>query len=234
MAKTIDLLKKNPIAIIGMSSMFADADNIDKFWENILLGVDSIREIPDTRWSIDDYYDPDPNVPDKTYCKVGGFIPDVDFDPMEFGLPPNILEVTDASQLLALMVAKDALIDAGYAPGSEDLTVDIKEKTGVILGVGGGQKLITPLTGRLQYPIWRRALESIGLAEDKIQEAIEKMLTVAGVDDETLTRCLYEGLLAVRVEECFRDFYPDYPTRAKYLDMAFRLKGSYAKLKSKV
>ena len=72
------------------------------------------------------------------------------------------------------------------------------------------------------------------LRKVEIQEAIEKMLTVAGVDDETLTRCLYEGLLAVRVEECFRDFYPDYPTRAKYLDMAFRLKGSYAKLKSKV
>ena len=133
MAKTTDLLRKNPIAIIGMSSMFADSDNIEKFWENILLGIDSIREIPDSRWSIDDYYDPDPLVPDKTYCKVGGFIPDVDFDPMEFGLPPNILEVTDASQLLALMVAKDALVDAGYTPGSEKLTVDIKEKTGVIL-----------------------------------------------------------------------------------------------------
>ncbi|MBL4657530.1 MAG: acyltransferase domain-containing protein, partial [Flavobacteriales bacterium] len=177
MAKTIDLLRKNPIAIIGMSSMFADADNIERFWENILLGVDSIKEIPDSRWSIEDYYDPDPLVPDKTYCKVGGFIPDVDFDPMEFGLPPNILEVTDASQLLALMVAKDALIDAGYTPGSEKLTADIKEKTGVILGVGGGQKLITPLTGRLQYPIWRRALESTGLSEEKIEEAIEKMKT---------------------------------------------------------
>ena len=177
MAKTIDLLDKNPIAIIGMSSMFADADNIEKYWENILLGVDSIKEVPDSRWKIDDYYDPDPNKPDKTYCKVGGFIPDVDFDPMEFGLPPNILEVTDASQLLALMVAKDALIDAGYAPGSEGLTADVKEKTGVILGVGGGQKLITPLTGRLQYPIWRRSLESIGLAEDKIEEALEKMRT---------------------------------------------------------
>ncbi|MBL4577816.1 MAG: polyketide-type polyunsaturated fatty acid synthase PfaA, partial [Flavobacteriales bacterium] len=177
MAETIDLLRKNPIAIVGMSSMFADADNIDKYWENILLGVDSIKEIPDSRWSIEDYYDPDPNVPDKTYCKVGGFIPDVDFDPMEFGLPPNILEVTDASQLLALMVAKDALIDAGYAPGSEKLTVEVKEKTGVILGVGGGQKLITPLTGRLQYPVWRKALESIGLPEDKIEEAIEKMST---------------------------------------------------------
>ncbi len=33
---------------------------------------------------------------------------------MEFGLPPNILEVTDVSQLLSLVVARDALEDAGY------------------------------------------------------------------------------------------------------------------------
>ena len=60
------------------------------------------------------------------------------------------------------------------------------------------------------------------------------MLTIAGLDDEALMHCLYEGLEAVKIEEYIRDFYPDYPTRAKYLDMAFRLKGSYAKLKSKV
>ena len=34
---------------------------------------------------------------DKTYCKRGGFIPSVDFNPVEFGIPPNILEVTDVS-----------------------------------------------------------------------------------------------------------------------------------------
>ncbi len=32
-----------------------------------------------------------------------------------------------------------------------------RERTGVVLGVAGGQKLITPLTARLQYPIWERS-----------------------------------------------------------------------------
>lgn len=41
-------------------------------------------------------------------------MPNIDFNPMEFGLPPNILEVTDASQLLALIAARDAFAHAGY------------------------------------------------------------------------------------------------------------------------
>ncbi len=51
---------------------------------------------------------------------------------MEFGLPPNILEVTDISQLLSLVVARECLrADAGYgAERGHDF-----ERTGVILGV---------------------------------------------------------------------------------------------------
>ena len=177
MSDLVRLLGKNPVAIVGMASMFAGAKNLEEYWENIVEGVDCITEVPDSRWSIEDYYDPDPLTPDKTYCKVGGFLPDIDFNPMEFGLPPNILEVTDASQLLALLVARDALIDAGYTPGSDKFSSEIKEKTGVVLGVGGGQKLITPLTARLQYPVWRRALQASGIPEEEIEGIIEKMKT---------------------------------------------------------
>jgi polyketide-type polyunsaturated fatty acid synthase PfaA len=172
---TPHLLRQNPIAIVGMASIFADAANLEQYWENIVQGLDCIREVPSTRWGIEDYYDPDPTAPDKTYCKVGGFLPEIDFNPMEFGLPPNLLESTDASQLLGLAVARDALIDAGYAPGSERLNEAIRARTGVILGVGGGQKMIIPLTARLQYPIWRKALETHGLPEEKIESVIEQI-----------------------------------------------------------
>ena len=175
MADITPLLRQNPVAIVGMASIFADAENLDKYWENIVQGIDSIREVPPTRWNADDYYDPDPMAPDKTYCKVGGFLPEIDFNPMEFGLPPNLLESTDASQLLGLAVARDALIDAGYAPGSERLSAAIRERTGVILGVGGGQKMIIPLTARLQYPIWRKALEAHNLPEEQIETIIEQI-----------------------------------------------------------
>ena len=140
-------LKTTPVAIIGMASIFPKARNLSEYWENILHKIDCIIDVPASRWDIADYYDPDPKAPDKTYCKRGGFIPDIDFDPAEFGLPPNILEVTDVSQLLALVVARDALEDAGYGEG----VAFAREATGVVLGVVGmSSKLFTPLMARLQ------------------------------------------------------------------------------------
>jgi len=166
-------LRKTPIAIVGMSSVFPQSKNLDQYWNNILSEADCITEVPASRWNLDDYYDADSSVPDKTYSRKGGFIPDIDFDPMEFGLPPNILEVTDVSQLLALVMAKQVLKDGNYA----DASAEIRKRTGVILGVGGGQKLMTPLISRLQSPIWHRVLESAGINQedrDKIVEKIKK------------------------------------------------------------
>ncbi|MEO0627575.1 MAG: beta-ketoacyl synthase N-terminal-like domain-containing protein, partial [Bacteroidota bacterium] len=168
-------LQKTPIAVIGLASIFADAKNVEEFWTNIIQGRDSIKDVPANRWLIDDYYDPDMSAPDKTYCKRGGFLPEIDFNPMEFGLPPNILEVTDASQLLGLVAARDAFEDAGYGRSSDKFTAAVREKTGVLLGVGGGQKLITPLIARLQYPIWERALRASGVAEADIPPIVDKI-----------------------------------------------------------
>jgi len=164
-------LSETPIAVIGVAGIFAGAHNATEFWDNIVRKIDCITDVPPTRWAIDDYYDPDPTAPDKTYCKRGGFIPDIDFNPLEFGLPPNILEVTDVSQLLALVVARDVLEDAGYGAGR---TFD-RDKVGVILGVAGGQKLITPLTSRLQYPVWRKVLKSSGLSDEDTEMIVEKL-----------------------------------------------------------
>ncbi|MCP4295793.1 MAG: acyltransferase domain-containing protein [Proteobacteria bacterium] len=166
-------LRKTPIAIIGMSSVFPKAKNLNEYWQNILSEVDCITSVPESRWSLKDYYDSDPSTPDKTYSNKGGFIPDIDFDPMEFGLPPNILEVTEVAQLLSLVLAKDVLKDGNYGDASQE----IREKTGVILGVGGGQKLVAPLTSRLQYPIWDRVLKSVGInASDRevVKEKLKK------------------------------------------------------------
>ncbi len=167
-------LSTTPIALIGMASIFPEAKTLPEYWDNILRKIDCISDVPPSRWKIADYYDPDPTVPDKTYCKRGGFIPDIDFDPMEFGLPPNILEVTDVSQLLGLVVARDALEDAGYGEGRQ---FD-RERVGVTLGfVGMGSKLFHPLVSRLQYPIWERVLRSSGVPEADIQRLVEKAKT---------------------------------------------------------
>jgi polyketide-type polyunsaturated fatty acid synthase PfaA len=161
--------RQMPIAIVGLAGAFAQARDLAQYWSNILDEVDCITDVPESHWSVDDYYDPDPKAIDKTYCKRGGFIPELDFNPLEFGLPPNILEITDVSQLLSLVIAKQALADAGY--GLENPHAD---NTGVVLGVSS-LKQITPLVSRLQYPIWRRVLRSHRIAESDIDGVIEKM-----------------------------------------------------------
>ncbi|MCD6424844.1 MAG: acyltransferase domain-containing protein [Anaerolineales bacterium] len=166
-----NLLQKTPIAIIGQAAIFAKAASLTEYWDNILNKIDGITDVPPSRWDPADYYDPDPTAEDKTYCKVGGFIPDIDFNPLEFGLPPNLLEVTDSSQLLGLVAARDAMEDAGYGTDTE---FD-RENTGVVLGVAGGQKLISDLSSRLQYPIWQKVLESSGISPEDTEIIIEKM-----------------------------------------------------------
>ena len=167
---TVNQLQQTPIAIVGMASVFPKSHNLQQYWQTIVGKEDCITDVPPSRWNIDDYYDPDPTAPDKTYCKRGGFVPEIDFNPMEFGLPPNQLEVTDISQLLALVVAKEALKDAGY----DDKPFD-KEHTGVVLGVALARQLTMPLAARLQYPVWEKALRSSGIAEADIETIINKI-----------------------------------------------------------
>ncbi len=164
-------LQDIPIAIIGMSAVFPESKNMQEYWDNIVGEVDCIINVPPSRWNIEDYYDPDPLKEDKTYCKRGGFIPDIDFDPMEFGLPPNILEVTDVHQLLSLVLAKEVLRDGGYREASEEL----RQNTGVILGVGGGQKAMIPLVSRLQYPVWERVLKNSGISDSDTEKIVAKI-----------------------------------------------------------
>ncbi len=193
-------LRTTPIAVIGMASVFPQAHNLDEYWENILNKINCITDIPASRWSIEDYYDPDPKTPDKIYSKRGGFIPDIDFDPMEFGLPPNILEVTDVSQLLGLVVARDALEDAGYQETREFN----REMTGVILGVVGmSSKLVQPLFSRLQYPVWEKVLRSAGVSPDDTQTIIEKIKSAYVGWDENAFPGTIVNVIAGRIANRF-------------------------------
>ncbi|PML49907.1 beta-ketoacyl synthase [Vibrio lentus] len=161
-------LKDMPVAIVGMASMFANSRYLNKFWDLISEKIDAITEVPDTHWRPEDYYDSDRTTPDKSYCKRGGFIPEVDFNPMEFGLPPNILELTDTSQLLSLIVAKEVLEDAKLPEGYD------RDKIGITLGVGGGQKIAQSLNARLQYPVLKKVFKSSGISDDDSEMLIKK------------------------------------------------------------
>lgn len=121
------------IAIVGIASVLPKAADKREYWENILAKVDAISEIPSHRWDWRLYFDADRNARDKIYSKWGGFLDDLVFDPMKYGMPPKSLESVDPMQLMSLEVAQRTLVDAGYHEKAFD-----RERASVIIGASGG------------------------------------------------------------------------------------------------
>ncbi|MFN8470356.1 MAG: beta-ketoacyl synthase N-terminal-like domain-containing protein, partial [Caldilineaceae bacterium] len=153
------------VAVVGISALFPGSKDARGFWQDIMQGRDQIREVPPEYWLIEDYYDPDPAAPDKTYGKRGAFLDATPFDAMAYGVPPNVVQQTDTSQLLGLIVAQQVLEDAA---GGDFAHID-KSRISVILGATGTTELVVHLGARLQRPIWLNALRQNGIAEDEAQ-----------------------------------------------------------------
>ncbi len=138
------------VAIVGLAAIFPGAPDTDAFWANIVGGTNSVREVPPERWDVATYYDPNATGVDagkKTPCKWGGFLDDVPFDPLAYGIPPKSLSAIEPVQLLALEIAKRALADAGYEKRSFD-----RARTAVIFGAEAGTDLSTAYSFRAMFP----------------------------------------------------------------------------------
>lgn len=157
------------IAVIGVGAMFPDATNVEEYWKNIVTGHDSIRAIPLSHWRPEDYFDADPKKPDHTYSQAGGFLKPYAFDPLKFGIAPHAIEATDTTQLLGMVCAHEALVDAGYGPGREFN----HDRTSCIIGVTGSLELVIPLGARLGHPAWKKALKNAGVADDVAAQVVE-------------------------------------------------------------
>ncbi|GIJ25223.1 hypothetical protein Vqi01_03850 [Micromonospora qiuiae] len=121
------------VAVIGMGCILPGAPDMPTFWANILDKVDAITEVPPRRWDWRRYYDPDRAARDRVYSRWGGFVDEVPFDPVAFGMPPHSLRSIEPFQLLGLLVAQAALRDAGYLDRPFP-----RARTAVLLGAGGG------------------------------------------------------------------------------------------------
>ncbi|GAA2264340.1 hypothetical protein GCM10010145_44530 [Streptomyces ruber] len=109
----------DPIAVIGMSARFPQAEDVDAFWRNLSEGRDCITEIPEDRWDWRAHYGDPKRDRGRTDVKYGGFIDGVaDFDPMFFGISPKEALLMDPQQRLLMLYVWKALEDAGYAADS--------------------------------------------------------------------------------------------------------------------
>jgi acyl transferase domain-containing protein len=87
-----------PIAIVGIGCFFPKSPGLKEYWRLIFQGKDGITEVPESHWNPEDYFNKNPKEPDHVYCRRGGFLSPVSFDPTEFGIPPSSIEATDTSQ----------------------------------------------------------------------------------------------------------------------------------------
>jgi acyl transferase domain-containing protein/acyl carrier protein len=120
-----------PIAVIGLGCRFPGATDPDAFWDMLKNGREGIREVPSGRWSIDEYFDPDPDAVGKMSARLGGFLDKIDgFDAAFFGIAPREAIAMDPQQRLLLEVSWEALENAGLAPASL-----MGSRTGVYVGM---------------------------------------------------------------------------------------------------
>ena len=123
---------EDPIAIVGIGCRFpGNASGPDKYWRMLCEGKDAICDIPKDRWDPRRFYDPDPEMPGKTYMKKGGFLeePIDQFDSLAFGISPREAIEMDPQQRLLLEVTWEAFENSGI-PFDQ-----LKEETvGVFIG----------------------------------------------------------------------------------------------------
>lgn len=144
---------KTDIAVTGIGCWYPGAKNPKQLWENVLTRRREFRQFLDQRLPLSDYYDPDPNTPDKVYASRAAYIDDFQFDWIGRRIPKSTFEGTDIVQWLALEVADQAFKDAGYS--RETIP---RDKTGVIVGnsLTGEQSRANSM--RLRWPFVNRSL----------------------------------------------------------------------------
>ncbi|MDC0708549.1 SDR family NAD(P)-dependent oxidoreductase [Stigmatella sp. ncwal1] len=189
-----------PIAIIGMSGVFPQSPDLESFWTNLLAGKDLIREIPEDRWDWRSWYGDPKREPNKTMCKWGGFLNEVDtFDALFFNISPREAQLMDPQQRIFLETAWHAIENAGYSP---------QRLSGSATGVFVGVTLHDYLELALQSSLDIVAHTSTGNVHSIVPNRLSYLLNLRGPSEPIDTACssslvaLHRAVRALQGGDC--------------------------------
>ncbi|XP_030623446.1 probable polyketide synthase 16 [Chanos chanos] len=119
------------IAIIGIGCNFPGGEGVDSFWRVLLQGKNCAVQIPDERFNLSHWYDPDDNKPGKSRTAKAALLDGFNaFDHKFFGITDAEVDQMDPQHKLLLQCTYRALEDAGIPMEKASGT-----KTGVFLGL---------------------------------------------------------------------------------------------------
>ena len=121
------------VAITGMSILNALGTSPEEVWAASLAMKSGITLVPPSRWDHALFYDPRPQVPDKTYCKVGAFL-DFPISRHELGIPPHDFRTMTEATRITMWLADRAIRASGI------LESDIpRERIAVLISQNSGE-----------------------------------------------------------------------------------------------
>jgi len=208
-----------PIAIVGLGAIMPDAEDVSRFWQNILDSKSSIQAVPASRWQPELYFNPDRQVQDKSYSKIGSFVTQYTFDPLQWKIPipPNVQKSMDHPQKWAIACTRQALLDYGYPERALN-----KDRTAVIFGNALAGELHYTTTLRIRLPEFLKALEETNSFRDlpaNVQQALREEATerfkmnALSISEDTMPGEL-SNVIAGRVANVFDLRGPNFVTDA--------------------
>lgn len=198
-----DILNE-PLAIIGMNCQFpgvdSDVEDVEAFFAMLLKGTSPIKEVPKSRWNVDEYYDPNRERADKIIGRKGGFLN----NPQLFDAPFFKISTVEAKQMdpqhrLFLEVAVRALNHANITLGSLNDT-----HTGVFYGTSAQDYSQLNYKDHIDF----NAYTQIGAASSAAAGRLSHFLNLKGPSMAVDTACssslaaLYLAATSLRTRQC--------------------------------
>jgi malonyl CoA-acyl carrier protein transacylase len=187
------------IAITGMSILNALGKNPEEVWAACLALKSGITLVPPSRWDHELFYDPRPQVPDKTYCKVGAFL-DFHVSRNELGIPPHDFRTMTEATRVTMWLADRAIRESGILDSGIP-----RERIGVLISQNSGEAAGT-LTNMIirenVHDILGAVKRAVHLTQDQ-ESAIEREVKSGRTapDDTTLLgrlNCAAAGFICNR------------------------------------